>query len=123
MSQNIFVEVLEHVLNTDNVQNHAKFLQGRVISGSICGKEAELRVQYCVGGFFVEGWIDNMKIRMYGDVYSFYKVYFCHISDSMVEVDHGGNYRQGMLPRTNWKEELVDLVKQKITEFPAEVGK
>lgn len=122
MSQNIFADLLDHVLDTDNVRNHEKYLQGRVTSGSVFGKEASLRVQYCVGGFFVEGWIHNMKIRMYGAVYGGYHIYFCHVSETIDEVNTKGNYTHGGLPRTNWKKDLLELVEQKINEFPAEAA-
>lgn len=80
--RNIFKEFVDYVFDQDHERQRDKFLGGRVLNGFAFGVEANLRFQYCAGGYFAEGWIGSLKFRIYGNVAgdNGWTGYFCHSS-------------------------------------------
>lgn len=62
----IIKDFVDYVFDTANIFDREKFLGGRNVTGDAFGKEANLRYQYCSGGYFAEGWAGNIKFRIYG---------------------------------------------------------
>lgn len=123
MSDNIFVDMLDHFLDEANVRDPNKYLHGRVTNGKAFETEAQLRTQYCNGGLFVEGWIGNMKVRMYGRLYGGWDLYFGHISEAIDESTDTLHHATGGLPRQSWKEDILEVVEEKLKHFMTVIDK
>lgn len=101
-----FQDLLDYVFDEANMYKKEKYLGGRVMNGTAFDKETQLRLQYCVGGFFVEGWIDNTKLRIYGHINNGWVAYYCHASDVIDEGAVNGTFKATCLGRNNSKETL-----------------
>lgn len=122
MSDNIFADAVDHFLETLNARDPSKYLQGRVTNGTAFAHDAQLRTQYCVGSMFVEGWIGNMKVRMYGNISYKWYIYFGHISEGIDE-NNQKHYASGKVLQHDTREVILAAVEENLNFFLAQVEK
>lgn len=78
-ANDIVVDCLDYAFDASNINKKEKYTGGRTMNGHAFGTEASLRLQYCVGGFFIEGWAGAIKFRVYGNVRDELETWVCHI--------------------------------------------
>lgn len=61
----VFTDFIKHITNPDHVWNHEKYVGSRTLNGSEHGIESSVRFQYCRGNAFAEGYVGNLKFRIY----------------------------------------------------------
>lgn len=108
-------EFTDYVMNPDNIYKKEMYTGGRVMNSTAFGKEAHMRMQYCAGGYFAEGWIDGMKFRIYGQVTGGWRAAVCHADDVINEHDPDGHHTGG-----STAEELIVWLTNKFQEITGE---
>lgn len=78
-ANDIVVNFLDYVFDRDNIYKKEKYTGGRTMNGRAFGTEASMRLQYCMGGFFAEGWAGEIKFRIYGNIRDEREAWACHI--------------------------------------------
>lgn len=87
-ANDIVVDCLNYAFDASNIYKKEKYTGGRTMNGHSFGTEASLRLQYCMGGFFVEGWAGAIKFRIYGNGINEVQVWWlhvCHLNDVIDE--------------------------------------
>lgn len=76
----VFTDFIKHITNPDHVWNHEKYVGSRNLSGSEAGMESSVRFQYCHGNAFAEGYVGNLKFRIYYSQLQGFQVYVKHLN-------------------------------------------
>lgn len=80
-------DIFEKFINSVNVNAVDPFnpevqITSRTIQGFAFGLEANFQVRYCCGGYYMGGWIGQMKFRIYGN-YNGWVCYTSPIDDNL----------------------------------------
>lgn len=82
----VITEAIMYVFNKNYVNKSEKYTGGRTLSAKAFGGESVLRIQYVYGSFFIDGYIENMKLRVYGNsVANTWKCFTCPMGDVINE--------------------------------------
>jgi len=90
---NKFVDYLAYVFDESNRYKREKYTGGRTLNGFAFDLECSIRVQYCVGSSYAEGWIGNLKFRIYICPLKGYRAYTCKGDEVIDEQD--GKHDEG----------------------------
>lgn len=75
----VFTDFINHIIAPDHVWNREKYIGSRTMNGSENGMESSVRFQYCRGNAFAEGYVGNLKFRIYYSHLQGFQVYIQHI--------------------------------------------
>lgn len=90
---NQFLEYVDYVYDGANKYKREKYTGGRTLNGFAFEQECSIRVQYCVGSSYTEGWIGNLKFRIYICPLEGFRAYVCKGDEVIDEVN--GKQRTG----------------------------
>lgn len=100
---NQFLEYVDYVFDESNKYKREKYTGGRTLNGFAYAQECSIRVQYCVGSSYAEGWIGNLKFRIYICPLKGYRAFTC-LGDEVID-EVNGNKNIGTT-----KEELIEYI-------------
>lgn len=67
---------VDYVTNKDHIRNHEKYLMSRCERGTESGLEAWIKFQYVFGRAFGEGYVGNLKFRVYYDFDTGFELFY-----------------------------------------------
>lgn len=104
---NIFLEYVDYVFDDKNKYKREKYLGNRIMNGTAYSLEASIRLQYCVGSSYAEGWIGNLKFRIYICPYIGYRAFACNADEVIDEntLAEGSRHKVG-----NSRESLLEFI-------------
>lgn len=78
----------DHAFNPQNVWDPEQFIQGRTMNGKLEGTEADssLRMQYCHGNSYAEGYLNASAIRIFGSHLQGYQIWIFPLGENFHEV-------------------------------------
>jgi len=67
----------DHVFNPNNVWDPEQYIQNRTMSGKLTGhcSDSSLRMQYCHGNSYAEGYLGDTAIRIFGSNLQGYQIW------------------------------------------------